>query len=278
MAVAKSWGLIWVVLISCTGTAFGQTDPTKFEPEERLKLFQASAAKLEIVVENEPKPLTLREKPLMRFTNDVGGVVDGAVMLWTSGQRPMVAAQVFVIRDGIWLHEFQSFADRPLKLQQEGKVLWSPKKAGGVWQDIPKVEAIETTRPGRLKQMKELAATFSVSEDFRAQAADAETTKYELRLLPAPLLRYEESDNGVDGAVFGFVHGTDPEALLTIELQTVGKVVAARYNFAALTCWGLQAKRGGEQVWSVPEMLNKSSPNEPYHIWSFKPDPSVLTK
>jgi hypothetical protein len=267
--------LVWAV---GGGVAYGQLDPNGLEQDERLKVFHASVADFKITVAKDGEPLTLRDKPLMRFTNDIGGVLDGAVMMWTSGQRPMVAAQVFVTGDGVWLHEFQSFADRPLKLTSEGKTLWQPKKAGGKWQDFADAPAVEQTRAGRFKQMKELADQFSISEDFRVRVGDKDTSRYELRLLTAPLYRYEESDDGIDGAVFAFVHGTDPEALLTIELQNNGGRSTSRFNFAALTCWAMQAKHGDEQVWSVPEMYGKSAQDQPYHLWVFKPDASVLKK
>lgn len=259
-------------------SAWAQLDPGKLEPEGRLKLFQASVADYQIVVEGDSEALKLREQPLMRFGNDVGGVVDGAVMLWTSKARPLVAAQVFVLQDGIWLHEFQSFADRPLALNSGGKTLWQPKTAGGKWQRLARAPAVEASRIGRLRQMKEMAATFAVAEDFRARASDKDTTRYELRLLPTPLHRYEELDNNIDGAVFAFVHGTDPEALLTIELQRRDENSTVQFAFAALTCWGLQAKQDGKEVWSVPEMYGKSARDQPYHIWRVVPDASVLKK
>lgn len=275
----RTLSTIAAFLLTWAGTlAYGQVDPNTLEPDDRLKLFHASVANFKITVDKEGQPLTLRENPLMRFTNDIGGVLDGAVMMWTSGQRPMVAAQVFVTGDGVWLHEFQSFADQPLKLTSEGKTIWQPKKAGGKWQDFANAPAVEATRNGRLKQMKDLADQFSISEDFRVRVGDKDTSRYELRRLSAPMYRYEESSDGIDGAVFAFVHGTDPEALLTIELQNNGGKSTSRFNFAALTCWAMQAKQGDRQVWSVPEMYGKSAQDQPYHLWVFKPDASVLKK
>lgn len=274
-----SLSVVTVFVLALGGSiAFGQIDPNGLDRDERLKLFHKSVADFKILVEKEKEPLTLREQPLMRFTNDVGGVLDGAVMMWTAGQRPMVAAQVFVTGDGVWLHEFQSFADQPLKLVSGGKTLWQPKKAGGKWQEFTDAPPVESTRAGRLKQMRDLAAKFSISEDFRIRVGDSDTSRYELRQLSSPLYRYEESSDGIDGAVFAFVHGTDPEALLTIELQNSGGKSTSRYMFAALTCWAMQAKQGDKQVWAVPEMYGKSAQDQPYHLWVFKPDGSALKK
>lgn len=267
-----------LVLIHSTAFAQSKSDPTKLTAEERLKVFQASVADLQIVVADKPEPLKLHDAPLMRFTNEAGGVVDGAVMLWKDGDRPMVAAQVFVVRDGVWIHEFQSFADRPLKATQKGKTLWQPKSAGGRWRDVKSDPEIANSRAGRLLQLKQLSTAFSVGEDFRNQPSDANTTRYELRLLPAPIYRYEETEQGVDGAVFAFVHGTDPEALLTIEMNSNQKPPSVRYNFAALTCWALQAKQGEETTWTVPEMFGKSAIDQPYHVWVFTPNLAAAKK
>ena len=49
------------------------------------------------------------------------------------------------------------------------------------------------------------------------------TDREELRLLPKPLYRYEPKAGPViDGAVFAFVMGTDPESLLLIEAVKSG--------------------------------------------------------
>ena len=66
----------------------------------------------------------------------------------------------------------------------------------------------------RLLQMREL------TRDFSATTEDDKGKRWELRMLPKPLYRYDSTDpDVVDGAVFSFVTsaGTDPEALVVLE-------------------------------------------------------------
>jgi hypothetical protein len=120
--------------------------------------------------------------------------------------------------------------------------------------------------------MKAQAARFSATDDFKS-STDREATRYELRLLPTPVYRYQDAKGGInDGAVFAFVHGTDPELFLILEHQGQGDKAGWFYALAPMTCWAVQAKLDKTEVWSVPECLNKTTPQGPYHAWAHRPE------
>src|SRR5947209_7567407 len=78
----------------------------------------------------------------------------------------------------------------------------------------------------RLLQMRELAAGCAVTKRERDDSAS------ELRLLPQPIYRYEAAQAGViDGAIFVFVQGTDPDLFLLLEARESGG--KAEWQFAA---------------------------------------------
>jgi hypothetical protein len=261
-------------LFSCSTFVLAQAsaiDPEKLTADERLKIFVDSVSEYRLIIKGDEKPLTLRSEPLIRFDNQVGGVVDGVVMVWTKGSRPVVAAQVFVTRDGYWIHEFQSFAEGPLALTVNDRVIWSPQVGGGQMNPIADGPSGAKQRAARTLAFKEIANQFVVTEDFR-EKPQADVQKYELRLLSAPLYRYEDKSDGVDGAVFAFVHGTDPELLLTLEGLTTATETSWSYSLAPLTCWGVRARRNEQDVFASPEMIGRSTRNDPYHVWVFKPD------
>ena len=55
----------------------------------------------------------LQSEPVMRFTNPVGTVKDGAIFLWTGADdRPEVAVQIFLHNNGTWYQEFSSLSTR----------------------------------------------------------------------------------------------------------------------------------------------------------------------
>ncbi|HVW38265.1 MAG TPA: hypothetical protein VHB99_13210, partial [Pirellulales bacterium] len=101
---------------------------------------------------------------------------------------------------------------------------------------------------------------------WRADDSDRE----ELRLLPRPLYRYEtdrhEAAGGdvLDGAVFAFVMGTDPESLLLIESTKQGDAAKWQYAFVRRTSGELEGRHRGQVVWHAerfPETHDAQGPN-----------------
>ena len=248
-----------------------QEPPTKNdkEREERLALMKEQAAEYTLTLDGTGRKLTLHDEPVLRFSNPVGGVPDGIAVMWKDGQRPAVFAQVFQIKDGRWLHECQSLAQATFKMQSGQRVFWQPSEAAEAFRPLEGAPAPAATAGRRLVQMKAIAAEFTAADDFKINSSDQETTRHELRLLPTPVYRYEDKEADiVDGAVFAFVHGTDPEVFLVLEC------IAAKdgksdwqYTLAPMTCWSVSVQHNEKNVWSVSERLNRSTPATLYHIW-----------
>ena len=87
----------------------------------------------------------------------------------------------------------------------------------------------------RLRQMRALA------EEFRAEVNEHGVSS-SLRQLKQPLYRYEPGrpDAG-DGALFAFVHATDPEILLVIEARPVDDQPAWHFGLARMSGFPLRA-------------------------------------
>jgi hypothetical protein len=242
---------------------------------QRLELMNAQSAAYKLTLGERSMPLALHEGPLLRFSNPVGGVPDGIVVMWKDGARPAVFAQVFQTKEGLWIHECQSLAAAPLSMQQGAKTFWSPQEAAAGFQPLADGPAAAAGASRRLVQMKAIAAEFSASDDFKISSRDQETTRHALRLLPTPVYRYADAAAGIaDGAVFAFVHGTDPEVFLVLELRSDGAGPQSwHYTLAPMTCWAVQVNRGKTPVWSVPERMGKNKPQDLYHVWVHKPTP-----
>ncbi len=85
------------------------------------------------------------------------------------------------------------------------------------------------TAPQRLVQMRTL------SRDFSALTRNDKERRWELRLLPQPVFRYESTDPVIlDGAVFAFVTsaGTDPEAILIVEARQTAASGEPAWHYA----------------------------------------------
>ena len=98
---------------------------------------------------------------------------------------------------------------------RNGERVWAPQSAGVKFQPVPEAPVAAETPQQRLSQMKNLA------HDFTALMIDEGGQEQELRLVPQPLIRYEPKDKRIlDGGLFSFAAGTDPEAMLVLEART----------------------------------------------------------
>jgi hypothetical protein len=255
---------------------FAEDQPGKDDAErkERLELMKQQAAEYSVTLNADtPSKLALHEEPILRFSNPVGGVPDGIVVMWKDGARPAIFAQVFQIKSGEWLHECQSIAVAGLTMQLGDTTRWQPKAGASEFRPLADAPAAAETPGRRLIQLKALAARFAASDDFKISSTDKETTRHELRLLPTPVYRYDDNLADIrDGAAFAFVHGTDPEVFLILENRpaSAGKDTW-HYALAPMTCWGVEARLDGKEVWRVPERLGNSTPTDSYHVWKFVP-------
>jgi len=267
-----------LALVAQTSALRAQDETTETDQQrvDRLAHMKQQAAAYTLTLEGSKTPLTLHEEPVLRFSNPVSGVPDGIVAMWKDGERPAVVAQVFQTKDGLWVHEVQSLASAGLAMKKGDKVCWQPKEPAEAFRRLTDAPAPAAGAGRRLVQMKALAEEFSVADDFKINTSDQETTRHELRLLTTPIYRYEDAAAGIqDAAVFAFVHGTDPEVFLVLESRTGSGTDTSEtgwhYTLAPMTCWAVTVSRGGNEVWSLPERLNKSTPSGPYHVWLHRP-------
>ncbi len=214
--------------------------------------YMIQSGKMYDVALGDDEKATFRPDPVLRFTNPVSGVVDGGLFIWQSKTgRPVAIAQFFIApgTEKLWIHEFQSLAERPLKFEFEGVVVWSPARAGVKFGSVANVAAPSPSALRRLLQMKQIAQRLSVKDDFEGADAD------ELRLLAKPLLRYQDNA-AIDGALFTYAHGTDPELLVLVEARkpTDGNAdgLAWQLALAPMTSYAITAELDDREIWSVP--------------------------
>ena len=84
----------------------------------------------------------------------------------------------------------------------------------------------------------------------------------ELRRLPRQLYRYEpENTDLIDGAVFAFVLGNDPEVLLSIEAIKTKEQAEWQYAFIRQTSGALEGRHKNLVVWSVEKDGLRNDPS-----------------
>lgn len=192
------------------------------------------------------------------FERGVDGA--GALVLWVHDGRPMASASVFHWQGNL-VHELACVSRGTVLARRDGKDVWIPKKSSVEFQDVPKAPAPAEAAADRLKQMKAVAESFSATMlGWRADDGD----RQELVLLKEPVYRYESKDKPlVDGGVFAFVLGSDPEVLLILEAVVVKGKPRWQYGLARSTSAALAARREQEVVWSVGKLMAPSDPLKP---------------
>lgn len=270
-----------VVGVVASRAEVSAADAPKSSAEQRLAFAKKAAAAYRFRVgERDRQAVKLHPEPLLRWNNQVVREDDGMLFLWTEGDkgRPLATAQFFVV-ENVWHHEFQSLSLSPFEAQFEQSPAdnwsWRPNGPGLEFVRADQIDAPADSPGGRLRQMKTIAERFSGAVDRNTSFESPE----ELRLLTTPLYRYSASSQDIlDGALFAFVQGTNPEVLLLIEAQ--GAEPASRiwrYGFARMSSYNLRVRRGDETVWERPfEPIPMRSSTSPYYFrFRIQPDRSA---
>lgn len=227
-----------------------------------------------VVTAEEQKPAELIAEPLLRWNNPVSNVPDGTIFLWKDARsQPVAIVQVFILGNtkDLWLHEFQSLTTTPLSVKQGTASTWNPRRGGITYKPLADAPAPADTRTARLTQMRQIAKRFQFQDDFEGKS------RWELRLMTTPLYRYgtdEGEGEVVDGAIFAYAHGTDPEGLLLLEARRDGSgALKWSHALAPMTGYALTARDRDQEVWSIGWRQPPYDLNEPFVCVEYHPKP-----
>ena len=202
-----------------------------------------------------------RAQVVLSWANNARGSEDGTTVLYVYEGRPLAVGCLYPWEKQL-ARDFSVLSRVPIVARHEGAVVWRPQQTDVKLAEIPGAPTPERSPTQRLRQMKSLAEQFrSTLLGWKADDSDRE----ELRLLPRPLYRYETTGGEtLDGAVFAFVMGTDPESLLVIEAAQQGDVAGWKFAFVRRTSGELEGRHRGQVVWHAerfPEMRDPRKPN-----------------
>ncbi|WP_253155558.1 hypothetical protein [Stieleria tagensis] len=224
----------------------------------RELIAQADAYQLQLDGPDQRISLTRTAESVLRWSNTASGEIYGEVFLWTRDGIPQALGSFHQ-----WYsphqhssNEFHSFSKHPLRALRDGNLVWAPTVSGVRWQSIGGAAGVGSTATQRLVQMRAFARSIQIKK------TDREGRSSMLRALSQPIYRVPvgESSDWADGAVFAFVQGTDPEAMLLIRaLPNAGW----QFAFARLNSVQLQATRDNHSIWTAEQLQ-----------WSLAKDPS----
>jgi len=244
----------------------GAQPPAKTEEAAKLsEEIEQSVRWYDVLPEAGAAPLT--PIPVIRWRNVARGQQGEAMMVvWPHNGRPIAMASIYPWA-GFMVHEFDSLSrDNKVTAREEGRVIWSPTTAGVEFNPVPNAPKPATSPAERLRQMKAIAAEFKATmTGWSADNSDRE----ELRLLPRPLYRYDHTGTKpepslVDGGLFAYVQGTDPEVVLVLEAVGTAEKADWQYALVRATSGGLEVKLGDHVVWTAPKGPANRVPTLPH--------------
>ncbi|MHB8864017.1 MAG: hypothetical protein ACYC6N_16555 [Pirellulaceae bacterium] len=186
---------------------------------------------------------------VLRYVNHARESSSGTLVLWLHQGRPEAAATVYDWQNRI-CHAFVTLSRASNLIARDGPtVIWQPARPGIEFMPVPDAPPPSDTDAERLREMKALSRLCgSTLLGWKDDLSDREV----LRLLTKPLYRYEsKASDLLDGAVFAFVQGTDPETLLVLEAVRVGDRYEWQYGFARQTAGALDGRFRDKVVWTA---------------------------
>ncbi len=231
------------------------TPVNKEQIDAALKLTTAEAGKYAFTLQDEARTSArLRQEPVLRWSNPAVGEIHGNVFLWTVDDQPAVVGSLFK-----WFtphthmsHEFHSLAEVPLAGQYDAADAWTAGEPGVKFVELPRAPPPAESAAQRLLQMKRLVKDFAVAKTER------DGNKQELRLLTQPIYRYAAPARQIlDGALFAFVQGTDPDVFLLVEARGAPGAETWQFAPARMNSVEFVLRHQDREVWKA-EILSSS--------------------
>jgi hypothetical protein len=264
--VAALWGSV-CALGDEPGT---ETPDEKQLAREALEISRTEAARWELALGGDrQKKLKLLDDPVLRWSNPAVGEIYGAVFLWIRDGRPEVVGSIYKWYSPYthYSTEFQSLSESTIAGSRDGQESWTPARAGLALKPVPGALPPADGAAGRLRQMRDSAG------EFLATKTDREGNQQKLRLLTQPVYRYESKAAAIiDGALFTFVEGTDPEVFLLLEARRENSAPRWHYALTRMNSTKFEVTHKGNQIWSVDELpwSQVRDRREPYTTFQYK--------
>ena len=250
------------MLLLLIGICMGQEPGVRTEEQRAAHLARMKdlAASIHVYAapgkkESEAK---LVSEPVLRYGDNTRKNDESSLWIWGSKGRPSAIAAIeyypnYRPQGPSWLYEIASLSAERISVERitaerGDELAWTAKEPGLKLQTIADADPPADKPVRRLGQMKTLRARFTAHERTLSEG------RIELRPLTSPLYRYEDAANDViDGAIFSFANGTNPEVLFVLEAYKAKDTQGWRYGLVQMTGAVVNAELDGKQVWDRGE-------------------------
>ena len=265
-AYPRILGILLITVTFDTSTLADENDAEKRARAGRLEvmtkrwqLYRASLVRDDKEIEVAPLA-----QPLLRWhdpaRNDTP-IKDGTLWAWGAKGRPM-ALLAQETHGGNWSCELISASTDRIVVVTDAGWRWSPEKPGLQLREFEDAPPPSKNAALRLAQMKGLARRFRITQ------IDHNEMRSELRLMSRPTRRYDDASSGlIDGAMFVYARGTNPETIVVIECQRKRSGHTWLYGFLPLTVSRVEAMFDDKNVWTRPHAYQPRT-QEPYTAYA----------
>lgn len=196
------------------------------ESQQRLQMMEREIAQYSIDPPPgaDPRAFRFAAKPLLRYSDLTRGTSAANVLIdatvWRLGEqgRPtaLITLEIYRARgaNGILSLECLSLSPDQFSLRHKefDIIAWDADESALSLKPLPDGPAPAETAAARLLQLRHLARRFAVQETLESGESMS------CRMLPQPIDRYQAPDKQiVDGAIFAFANGTNPEVGVVLE-------------------------------------------------------------
>ena len=246
--------------------------PTKEDlADQRMVFIKSALGQYTIRAGDRNEPARVSD-PCLRWSNPVSGTKDGALAVFTfDGGRPVAIGQLHHTGPKNWVNEFAIIASDNVQIMRSERPFWKPSEYVCKFADVPDSPVPAAKPPLRLAQMRKIAADFSVIDHFGWE--ESQIVNHNLRLLPQPNYRYSEAGKILDGGLFVFALGTDPECNLLLEAYQDDKGSRYRYAFAPMSIYELEARYQDKGVWGIERRIIFGTRCSKYYALTYGPAP-----
>ena len=244
------------VLLITSNKAWGQSSERPADAERAAHLARMKALASSVDVFAEPGKADSKAKlvseAVLRYSDNTRQNNEASLWIWGTAGRPSAIMAIELYPNQRlgprWLFEIASLSTERISAERGADLKWTAKEPGLKLQPIADAQPAVPQPIRRLAQMKSIRARFTAHEHTKSEG------RIELRPLTSPLHRYEDPVNGiVDGAVFSFANGTNPEVLLALEAQESAGKGRWVYAFVQMTGAAVKAQLDGKDVWEREE-------------------------
>jgi hypothetical protein len=238
-----------LLLVTLADRSWSQELKTKKEDSSAVRLREmqglARAITIKRADQESGSPVELVPEPIFRYDDPPRHIEDATLWIFGRPGRPTAALKMEIYPNR-GLYGLVALA--PGIISAEGTDWqWASTEPGIVLRPIPNAQAPADTPRQRLIQLRGLSERFSGYEYEPAKG------RMQLRLLPKPILRYDDADSGLqDGAIFTLSFGVNPEVLILIESRKAPGAAAPTWQFGIGRLGGAEVSVSldNQEVWT----------------------------